>query len=153
MLNLHSYPVVIRQDSVVRQLEPMEVESTIFRCENPTERDNFSAARRVLFRDGSAPLHKASRVTEGLGSSFAQKILGPLAPLLEHRMGLYECHTEGKTEYEKTVIHWLLLKHQEAFSQNENDLCWINLVQHTIGTGGAKAHKAATPLPTNGICG
>ena len=42
----------------------MEVVNTISRCENPNERDNFSAARRVLLRDGPALLHWASQMTE-----------------------------------------------------------------------------------------
>ena len=55
MFNPHSYPVVIRQDSVVGEIEPVEVVSTILRCENANERENFSAARRVLFREFICP--------------------------------------------------------------------------------------------------
>ena len=47
------------------QVEPVEVVSTISKCENSTERDNLSAVRKVLLRDGSALLHRASRMTEG----------------------------------------------------------------------------------------
>ena len=79
VFTLHSYLVVIREDSVVRQVEPVEVVSTIFRDENPNKRDNFSAARSVLLRKSSALPNRASRVTEGLESSFAQKIQEPLA--------------------------------------------------------------------------
>ena len=66
-------------------------------------------------------LHTASWVTEGLESSFAQKIQGPLPQLPEHLARLYEGSAEGKAKDEKRVIHWLLLKHQGVFSQNEND--------------------------------
>ena len=59
VFNLHSYQVVIRQHSVVGQVEPVEVVSTISGCESPNDRDNFSEARRILLRDGSVPLHKA----------------------------------------------------------------------------------------------
>ena len=55
---------------MVGQVEPVEVMSTILRYENPTERDKFSAAGRVLLRDGT------SRVTEGQKSSYAHKIQG-----------------------------------------------------------------------------
>ena len=60
VFNQHSYLVVIRQDFVVRQIEPVEVVSTISRYDNPSERDNFSAGRWVLLTDGSTLLNKAT---------------------------------------------------------------------------------------------
>ena len=65
LFNPHNYPVVIRQDSVVEQVEPVEVVSTISRCENLNEGDNFSAARRVLLRVGPASPCRASLMREG----------------------------------------------------------------------------------------
>ena len=47
-----SYSVVIRQDSVVGQVEPVEEVSTLLQYENPNKRDNLSAARRVLLDGG-----------------------------------------------------------------------------------------------------
>ena len=41
----------IRQDSMVGHVDLVEVMSTILRCENPNERDKFSAVRRVLLRE------------------------------------------------------------------------------------------------------
>ena len=38
VFNPHSYPMAIRQDSVVGQVEPVEVVSTILRCKNHNER-------------------------------------------------------------------------------------------------------------------
>ena len=73
--------MVIRQDSVVGQVEPVEMMSTISRCENPNMRDNIPAARRVLLRERSALPNKVSRVTVGPESSLAQNIQEPLAPL------------------------------------------------------------------------
>ena len=70
VFNLHRYLVVIKQDSMVGQVELVEVVSTNLRCENPNERDNFLEARRLLLRQKSALPCKASRVTEGLESSF-----------------------------------------------------------------------------------
>ena len=54
---------------------------------------------------------------------------------------MYEKSAKGKNEYEKKVIHWLLLKHQNVFSKNENDLGCMHLVEHTIDTGDAKPIK------------
>ena len=50
VFNQHSYLMVIRQDPTVGQVEPVELVSTILRCENPNERDIFSAARKVQLR-------------------------------------------------------------------------------------------------------
>ena len=40
--NLHSYPVVVRKDSIVCQMEPLDVANTISRYENAKEKGNFS---------------------------------------------------------------------------------------------------------------
>ena len=114
VFNQNSYPVVIRQDYMLGQVEPVEMVSIILRCENPNEKDNFSAARRMLLRERSALPNKASRVTMGPESSFAQNIQEPLAPLLEHLVKMYKGSAEGKSKNEKRVIHWLLLKCQEV---------------------------------------
>ena len=92
-------------------------------------------------REKSTLPNKASQLTEGPESSFAQKIQEPLAPLPEHLAELYKGSAEGKPGDEKRIIHWLLLKYQGVFSQNENDLGWTNLVEHTIDTGDAKPIK------------
>ena len=141
VFNPHSYLVVIRQDSMLGQVELVEVVSTISRCENPNERDNFSAARRVLLRERSVLPDKASKVTEGPEGSFVQKIQEPLALLPEHLTELYEGSADGKTKDEKREVYWLLLKHQGVFCQNENVLGISNLVEHTIDTDDVKAMK------------
>ena len=105
VLNPHCYPVVIREDSMVGQVEPVEGVNTVLRCKNPNERNNISAARRLLLRERSALLNKASRVTEGPESSFVQNIQEPLAPLLENLTELYQDSAEGKTEDKEMVIH------------------------------------------------
>ena len=96
----------------------------------------------MLLRERSTLPNKASRMTEGLESSFSQKIQGPLAPLPEHHTKLYEGSARGKTKDQKRIIHWLLLKHQGVFSQNKNDLGQINLVEHTVDTDYAKPIKS-----------
>ena len=50
LFNPHSYPIVVREVSVVGQVEPMNVESTISRYGNPNEGGKFSAPRRVLLK-------------------------------------------------------------------------------------------------------
>ena len=67
-----------------------------------------------------------------------------MAPLLEHLAKLSEDSTEGRTKDKKRVIHWLFLKHQGIFSQNENDLGQTNLVEQTIETGDVKPIKQLT---------
>ena len=129
---------VIRQDSVVGQVEPVKVVSTVFRYEHPKKRDNFSVARRVLLRKRSTLPNEVSRVTEGLDSSFAQRIQEPLTQLPEQLTELYNSSAEGTTVGKKRVIHWLLLKHQLIFCQNENDLGRTSLVEHTFDTDDAK---------------
>ena len=47
IFNPHSNPIVIRQDSVVGQVETVKVQQTIAKHENPNEVGNNSAARRV----------------------------------------------------------------------------------------------------------
>ena len=64
VFNPRGYLAVIRQDTMVGQVEPVEVVSTILGCKNPKKRDNFSVARRVLLTERSPLPNKASRVTE-----------------------------------------------------------------------------------------
>ena len=134
---------------------------------NPNEKDNFSVVRKVLLRDGPAPLHRASLVTERKESLHSQKIQGPLTPLSKHLTRLYEGSGEGKSKDKKRVIHWLLCKCQGVFSQNENDLGQTNLVEHTIDTSEARPikqpphhlsiafvdedHKVLDKLPSQGV--
>ena len=47
IFNTHSSPIVIKQDSVVGQVETVKVQQTIAKYENPNEVGNNSAARRV----------------------------------------------------------------------------------------------------------
>ena len=47
IFNPHSNPIVIRQDSVVGQVETVKVQQTIAEHENPGEVGNDSAVRRV----------------------------------------------------------------------------------------------------------
>ena len=47
IFNPHSSAIVIKQDSVVGQVETVKVQQTIAKHENPNEVSNNSAARRV----------------------------------------------------------------------------------------------------------
>ena len=47
IFNPHSNPIVIRQDSVVGQVETVEIQQTVAKHENPDKVSNDSAARRV----------------------------------------------------------------------------------------------------------
>ena len=141
ILNPHSYPIVVRQDSVVSQVEPVDVVHTISECENPSEKSNCSATRRVLLGEKSMLPGKAHRVTKGQKRSFAQYVQEPLAHSQHTLKDLYEHSVKGRNEYQKKVIHWLLLKHQNVFSKNENDLGCTHLVEHTIKTGNARPIK------------
>ena len=51
IFNPHSNPVVIRQDSVVGQVETVKVQQTIAKHENPNEVGNDSAVRRVTLQE------------------------------------------------------------------------------------------------------
>ena len=141
IFNPQSYRVVVKQDSVVGQVEPVDVVRTVSKCENPNEKGNCSATRRVLLNRESTLPSKTLRVTKGQKKSFVHYVQGSLAPLPEHLKELYEKSAKGKNEYQKKVIHWLLLKHQNVFSKNENDLGRMHLVEHTIDTGDAKPIK------------
>ena len=59
ILNPHRYPIVVRQDSVVDQVEPVDVVHTISECANPSEKSNCSATRRVLLGEKSTLPGKA----------------------------------------------------------------------------------------------
>ena len=141
IFNPQSYPVVVKQDSVVGQVESVDVVRTVSKCENPNDKGNCSVTRRVLLNRESTLTSKTRRVMKGQKKSFVYYVQGSLAPLPEHLKELYEKSAKGKNEYEKKVIHWLLLKHQNVFSKNENDLGRTHLVEHTIDTGDAKPIK------------
>ena len=87
---------------------------------------------------------KACQVTKGQKRSFAQYVQETLASLLAHLKDLYEHSAKARNEYQKKVIHWLLLKHQNVFSKSENDLGCTHLVEHTINTGNARPIKQQT---------
>ena len=40
IFNPQSYPVVVKQDSVVGQVEPVDVVCTVSKCENPNDKGN-----------------------------------------------------------------------------------------------------------------
>ena len=143
IFNPHSKPTVIRQDSVVGQAEPVKVEHTIAKQENPSEIGNVSVARHVTLRERSEPKGKEhlSRCQARLHrQSIARKanIQIPTSPLPEHLKGLYKQSAKGKSEMEHAQIHSLLLKHENVFSKDDFDLGHTNLVEHTIDTGNAK---------------
>ena len=51
----HHKPIVVRQDSVARQVEPVKVEHAIAKHENPSEIGNNSAARHATLRERTEP--------------------------------------------------------------------------------------------------
>ena len=141
IFNPHCYPVIVRQDSVVGQVKPVDIVSTVLKCKNPGERGNYSVMRRVLLNEKSTLPNKASRVMKGQEKLFAQYIQKPLVPPPEHLKEFYEWSAKGKTVQQQKVIHWLLLKHQSVFSKNENELGHTHLVEHAIDMGDAKPIK------------
>ena len=72
--NPQSYPVVVKQDSVVGQVEPVDVVRTVSKCENPNEKGNCSATRRVLLNRESTLPSKTRRVMKGQKKSFVQRV-------------------------------------------------------------------------------
>ena len=76
IFNPHSYPVIVRQDSVVGQVEQVDIVSTVSKCENPEV--NYLVMRREPLNEKSTLPHKASRVMKGQEKLFAQHIQEPL---------------------------------------------------------------------------
>ena len=78
IFNPHSWPVIATQDSVVGQVEPVDIVSTVPKCENPLrKRGNYLAMRRELLNKKSMLPNKASRVMKGQEKLFAQHIQDP----------------------------------------------------------------------------
>ena len=84
IFNPQSYRVVVKQDSVAGPVEPVDVVHTVSKCENPNEKHNCSATRRVLLNRESTLPSKTHRVTKGQKKSFVHYVQGSLAPLPEH---------------------------------------------------------------------
>ena len=58
LFNPHSKPIAIRQASMVGWAEPVKVENTIAKHENPSEIGNDSVVRQVTLRERSEPKDK-----------------------------------------------------------------------------------------------
>ena len=143
IFNPHNKSAVIRQDSVVWQVEPVKVEHAITKHENQSEIGNDSAARWETLRDRTEPkgkVHMSRHKAKFHRQSIARKanIWVPTSPLPEHLKGLYVQSAEGKSKMECAQIHSLLWKHENVFSEDDYDLGHTNLVEHTIDTRNAK---------------
>ena len=86
LFNQHSYLVVVRQNSMVGQVELVDVVSTISRCKNPNEMGNFSATGWVPLKEKSVLPNKDSWETKSQRNVFIKSNQEPLAPLSEHIM-------------------------------------------------------------------
>ena len=146
IFNPHSNPIVIRQDSVVGQVETVKVQQTIAEYENPNEVGNDSAARRVTLH-GTGGLkgrtHMSRYQAKFYRKSITRKttIQAPTVPLPDHLKCLYEESIEGKSKVQHAQVPSLLLKHEKVFSKDEYDLGHTHLVEYTIDTGNAKPIK------------
>ena len=69
---------------------------TVSKCENPNEKGNCSATRRVLLNRESMLPSKTRGVTKGQEKSFVHYVQGSLAPLPEHLKELYEKSAKGR---------------------------------------------------------
>ena len=103
IFNPHSNPIVIRQDSVVGQVETVKVQQTIAKHENPNEVGNNSAARRVTLQETGGlkgKIHMSRCQAKFHRKSIARKttIQAPTVPLPEHLKGLYEESIKGKSK-------------------------------------------------------
>ena len=146
IFNPQSNPIVIRQDSVVWQVETVKVQQTIAKHENPNEVWNNSAARRVTLQETGGlkgKTHMSRCQTKFHRKSIARKttIQAPTVPLPEHLKGLYEESIRGKSKGQYAQVHSLLQKHENVFSKDKYDLGHAHLVEHTIDTGNAKPIK------------
>ena len=65
IFNPQSYLVVVKQDFVVGQVEPVDVVHTVSKCENPNDKGNCSATRRVLLNRESTLPSKTRRGQRG----------------------------------------------------------------------------------------
>ena len=139
-------PIVIRQDSVVGQLQTVKVQQTIAEHENPNEVGNDYAARRVTLQETGGlkgKIHTSRCQAKFHRKSIARKttIQAPTIPLPEHLRGLYEESIKGKSKGQCAQVHSLLQKHENVFSKDEYNLGHTHLVEHTIDTGNAKPIK------------
>ena len=146
IFNPHNKPIVIRQDSVVEQVEPVMVEHAIAKHENPSEIGKDSAVRWVTLREITelkGKVHMSRCQAKFHRQSITRKvnIQVPTSPLPEHLKGMYEQSAKGKSKMECAQIHSLLWKHENVFSKDDYDLGHTNLVKHTIDTGNAKPIK------------
>ena len=101
ILNPHSKPIVIRQDSVFGQVEPFKVEHAITKHENQSEIDNDSAARHVSLRERAEPKGKVhmSRHQAKFHKQYITRKANPQVPtfsLPEHFKGMHEQSAKGK---------------------------------------------------------
>ena len=146
IFNPHSNPIVIRQDSVVGQVETVKVQQTIAEHENPNEVGNDSAVRRVTLwetggKKGNTHMSRCQAKFHRKSITRKATIQAPTVPLPDHLKCLYEESIKGKSKVQCAQVHSLLQKHEEVFSKDEYDLGHTHLVEHTIDTGNAKPIK------------
>ena len=146
IFNPHSNPIIIRQDSVVGQVETVKVQQTIAEHENPNEVGNDSAVRRVTLQETGGlkgRTHMSRHQAKFHRKSITRKtaIQAPTVPLPNHLKCVYEESIKGKSKVQQAQVHSLLQKYEEVFSKDKYDLGHIHLVEHTINTGDAKPIK------------
>lgn len=127
LLNPSSLPVSINQDSVIGVAERYDELRLLVDSEDPSQLENNSAVRRIQFMNKTA--------TETVPIVTGQTVQGKLPPHLEELCANSGCN---RTEDERKTISDLLIRHANAFSQNEYDLGVTHLAEHVIDTGNAK---------------
>ena len=105
IFNPHSKPIVIQQDSVVGQVEPVKVECAITKHENLSEISNDSAAWHVTLRErmeSKGKVHMSRHQDKFHRKSITRKANTqvPTSPPPEHLKGLYEQSAKGKSKME-----------------------------------------------------
>ena len=125
IFNPHSNPIVIRQDSVVGQVETVKVQQTIAEHENPNEVGNDSAARRVTLREtgglkGKTHMPRCQAKFHRKSITRKTNIQAPTVPLPDHLRCLYEESRKGKSKVQHAQVHSLLQKHEKAIPT------WLN---------------------------
>ncbi|MCG8046377.1 MAG: RNase H-like domain-containing protein, partial [Candidatus Thiodiazotropha endolucinida] len=137
LLNPFPTDMVIKQDAVVGQAEPIDGNPmTLAPLENKEESNNFASVRRIkLGQNQSSCLstnipHQIKRIEERCDETVP-----------EHLVGLYEKSSKELDVYEKNHLRQILIKFQDNFSKDEWDLGLTHITEHAIDTGDASPIK------------
>ena len=141
LMNPFDFEVQLKQNTVIGTAEEVTKEPVIFlSSEDNQERNNFDSMRQIKFLDRN-PVRVPQKGTIRKLLDESQTDGRESIDIPPHLQELYQQAVDGRNEEEEKAVASLLNEYSDAFSKDENDLGYTNLVEFSIDTGNARPIK------------